>query len=410
MNAFYLRLIMHPLIPVLTSRFALSGAGFVCGVSLAHILGPTNLGIYSYIVSTASILAVVLSLGADVPYNIHAARRPSATANFLRMAFGQALAVSLIVPLVWMAIRYLGAPAPGTSLLLLGVVFAMVLNQLSYSVSAGAQKQVQVNLILAALIVSQPLGVYALTRAGVGPIGSAVAAYVAVYVLAMTVSYFILIKRREDDFPYLSLFKSVTFEGRHNLLSTVSGIVRIRGPIIILSAYAPSSSVGVYLVAQTLTELLYLVPVSISTSILSLTSSGPALFRESLKYAATGVGITLGAVLFLSFLLDHLVPLLYGPEFIAVIGYGRIMLWGAVAFSVAKCLSSFLYKVGSGGIAARVELGSTVAFLVLAPLMIKTWGVQGAAWSFVITSWLPAIAYGAVIAIRIVSTGMGRRL
>ena len=384
------------MVQILVSRLLLSAVGFYCGVLLAKILGPADLGAYGQVLSTAAILSVVICCGAEITYNVKAAQREVPMPDLMSVALLHVIVAAPFALGLAFVVGQFSLADTGLVVATWAATLCLSLFQLAYSVVSGSGKQAWANILLASLILVQPVVVFLAVNTGAWPFASAIVTYCLVYAMFFTSfgrqirlqGVFSVEKRR-------LLLSSIT-TGRHALLANFAGVARLRGQVIVLGMFGPPETVAVYFVAQTLTELLYIVPTAIGTTILSLGGDPLSLRRSSLRYGAVAIGLTLIGVCVLALSAEVVVDILYGPQFVQVAQVLPIMLIAAIAYAFAKSSGAYLYRTGRAIAVARVELFAVAAFLVISPLLVPRLGLLGAAISFAITAWLPALVLAAL--------------
>ncbi len=391
------RLFRHRLVAIICSRLTMSAAGMLVGIALARALGPAGLGDYAHLIATVAIVGTFLCMGMEIPYNLAATGNPHGGGNLLLLVAGQAAVTLPVAGLIWLVLDCTGNGPGGSPMLFALVAAAVVLNQLTQPVMSGLQKQVWVNIAMAILLLMQGLALMLLSRRGIASMPIAVMIYVLVLGLLGLVALALHWRGREVSFAYAQTVRDLFAQGRHYILATLGGILRLRIGIVLMGWYVPAHDIGNYQIMQTLTEVLYLIPVTVSTYVLSARMEGAALAQEAMRAALASCTITILCVLGVSIALPFAVPLLYGPGFGAAVTYGPLMLSGAVAFAVAKGISSWFSRMGRAALVTRVEVATTVVALAAFVMLVPAEGLRGAVWSFVIASWFGACVYAALL-------------
>ena len=400
MNFFF----RHKLLPTIVSRLSTSAAGMIVGIALARTLGPNSLGSYANLVANASIVGTLLCFGMEIPQNLRAARTPDIAGNLLLLVDFHAACSGVAGCIIWFGMDIFGIK-PNSSAVSFGIVVAvLVLNQLTQPVLSGIQRQIHCNITMTALLLLQAVALLVSFYSGIASVELAIIIYAvslgSLYFLSLTSVF----KTRIAAFPYGTAFKDAIGEGKHYILSTFSGIVRLRASIVIMGWYLPHDKIGNYQIMQSITEVLYLVPVTISTYIISSRKSGHDLIREIFIANISSVGITTACVIGISITLPFLVPLIYGEGFELAIQLGPVMLSGSIAFAVAKGISAYLSRLEMARTITWIEISTTVVALVSISILIPQAELVGAAWGFTIASWFGAFCY-AFCAIRVRAQG-----
>ena len=401
MTRIVIPLLRHRLVGMVCSRLVASATGMFVGIALARALGPAGLGAYANLVAMAGIVGALCCMGMEIPYNLAATTDPRAGGNLLRMAAAQAACALPVAGLIWLACASAGV-MPATSPLLFALVTgAFVFNQLTQPVLSGLQRQVRSNLAMALLLAAQAGAITLLAAWAWANVTSAAALYSAVLALLGLGALALHWRDRRTGFSYREAFRGFFSQGRHYLLATVGGVVRLRIGIVLMGWYLPAHEIGNYQVMQALTEVLYLVPVTVSTYVLSTRGEVPVVAREAVRAAFASCAVTVLCAAGLAFALSYLVPLLYGPGFAAVAAHGPLMLTGAVAFALSKGVSAYFSRMSWSRIVMGVETTTTAMALLAFAVLVPAGGLGGAVWAFVAASWFGALAYLWILAVMI---------
>lgn len=388
-----LRLLRHRLVGIVCSRLGASATGMLVGIALARALGPAGLGAYANLVAVAGIVGALCCMGMEVPYNLAATADPRGGGNLLRMAAAQAACALPVAGLIWLALDHAGNMPVASPMLFALVTAAFVLNQLAQPILSGLQQQIPVNLAMAALLAAQAGAIMLLAAYAVANVTTAAVLYSAALALLGLGALAFHWHERRTGFSYREAFRGLFAQGRHYLLAALGGVLRLRIGIVLMGWYLPAHEIGNYQIMQTLTEVLYLVPVTVSAYVLSVRGNAPVVAREAARAALASCAITISCVAGLAIALPYVVPFLYGPGFAAVVAHGPLMLTGAIAFAVAKGVSAYFSRMGWSRLVMGVEIATTGLALVAFAVLVPTGGLGGAVWAFVAASWFGALAY-----------------
>jgi len=163
-----------------------------------------------------------------------------------------------------------------------------------------------------------------------------------------------------------------------NLLS----LVNYRIELIILENYRGLNGVGIYSLATSLGELLWLVSSAIATAVVA-----PAIGSDeqrAIDVVAKGVRHSILGTAFLGIVLGAVspwvIPTVFGGRFSPAVASLLILLPGIVAFAPASVLAVFFsMRIGRARYAFFLALGSIFATSIVAVLLIPSHGVRGAA-------------------------------
>jgi O-antigen/teichoic acid export membrane protein len=176
----------------------------------------------------------------------------------------------------------------------------------------------------------------------------------------------------------------------------------IRIDRVLLGLLASTAQVGIYSVAATLSEALWLVPGSLAQVVFHRVAAGQATFRQLRAIRLLNLGLSVVGALALGLLAPWLVDRLFGPSFGAATGALRVLLVAAVAIASYQvdvaCVSASDRLVRASGVTS-VGFGTV---LLLDMLLIPRYGLLGAAWAsvaaYALMALLAALAAGRVLA------------
>ncbi|MHB8696130.1 MAG: oligosaccharide flippase family protein [Solirubrobacteraceae bacterium] len=193
-----------------------------------------------------------------------------------------------------------------------------------------------------------------------------------------------------------------------NLLS----LINYRVELVILERYRGLNGVGIYSLAVSLAELLWLVSSAVATvlvapAIQSDEERAVEVVSAGVRHALLGtalLAVALGAVS------PWLVPTLFGPRYQPAAGALMILLPGMVAFAPATVLAVFFsMRIGRARYAFFLALGSALTTAVVAMLLIPNYGLRGAALASTI-GYISSIAIALGLFVRLTHVSVAKLL
>ncbi len=163
---------------------------------------------------------------------------------------------------------------------------------------------------------------------------------------------------------------------------------------IFINSFVGVSGVGLYTIAQTATDRIYLIADAFGTILYPRVAENPernsarltpVVFRVILL---TGIGLSIGMAL----VADWLVRFLFSDSFAGAVPILRLLLVGVVISSGWKVLSQDLNGRGYSGVTAFVNGAAMVVGLGLALLLLPRIGLEGAAWSSIAAAGISLLA------------------
>jgi O-antigen/teichoic acid export membrane protein len=347
----------------MVGSFAATGAiqlvQAVIGVILARILGPSDRGELAAVILWPMLITTIGSLGISQSATYHASQAKHiggvvgstlaivAVDSVLLMAFGW-----LILPLV------LGGHDPGVvhtgQLYLLAFVPLCLLVVSMLSILNGAQRFLWYQSLRLLLIGVTVSGIVALAVTGKMTVASAACAYLAAYAITAAVALVLVVRSSRGGIgPSRKGIRDLLGFGFKSQLSQSMWALNERADQLVISAFFGAATLGLYVVAVTLTSL--------TTLIVSAT-----------LFCATLVSVPI-------FIAEPaLIRFLFGEDFVGAAGVGRVLLLAGIVFGLNRVLEAVLQAADrplESSIGEGVALAVTAAGLAI---LLPTMGIMGA--------------------------------
>jgi O-antigen/teichoic acid export membrane protein len=147
-----------------------------------------------------------------------------------------------------------------------------------------------------------------------------------------------------------------------------------------------NKDLGIYSLAVNLAQMLWLLPQAISIILISYT--GAESIERGIQNTNTlsriAMALILSATIILALIIDYIIPLLYGEEFIQSSYLFKILLAGIVPFSITTILASFFAGTGKIFVNLFCSMIGFIVCLIFDLLLIPGYGNTGAAIATVI--------------------------
>jgi O-antigen/teichoic acid export membrane protein len=359
----------------------------VVGVLLARSLGPEDRGELAAVILWPTLMTTIGSLGLAQAATYHAAQ-----ARRLGALVGSTLAIVSVVSLALVAIGWAILPivlgghessvVHDGQLFLTAYIPSLLLSMSMMAILNGSHRFAwfqALRLIQIGVIV---LGVGLLVIADDLTVASGAAVYVAAYVASSLVSVAVVLRtvwghlsfRRESVRGLLDF-------GLKSQLSTSMWTLNERADQLVISAFFSATSLGLYVVAVTLTSLTTLVGFSFGLVALPMIARLEALpERQRLaRLIVTATLLVATAVSIPIFLAEPtLIRILFGEEFADAAGVGRVLLVAGIVFALNRVLEALLQAVGRP---LESSIGEGLALAVTAgglAVLLPTLGIMGA--------------------------------
>ena len=375
----------------LGTSFAVSAAiqllNVVTGIMLARTLGPAGRGALAAALLWPMLLGTIGLLGVMEAATYHAARRTAAVATLV----GSGLALVLVQATLFTAL----------AALLLPVVLQ---NQSDEALTAGWIYLAYIPVNMAALFLAGILngrrrfGRFQVVRILVIAITAALLAALALgdeltvrhavlaYLAAMTITLAVTVLFVRAEAGGIRFDRAVAAQmlgyGLRSHASTISSQLNERLDQVVISIFLSSRSLGIYVIAVTLTSATYLVGMSASWVVLPQVAPLPP-GPERTSLARRYVQLTFAASVLVSapiaLLAGPLIRLFFGDAFASAAGPTRLLLLAVVLLSVNRVLEAILRGVGrplDAGVAELIALAVTLAGLAA---LLPAFDLMGAA-------------------------------
>ena len=369
----------------------LTSAAILCintgtGVLLARVLGPTNRGVLAAALLWPTIVAAVGTVGVMESTTYHLARRTAPAGTVV----GSGIALVLVQSLVFTAVGAIAIlvalsshhAARAASYTFLAFIPVNIATLFGAGALNGLQRYGRFQMVRLLVIVTTVMLLGALALANTLTIHHAVLAYLAANLVTFGVTGALLRPHatplRYDRATLRSLFSY----GIRSHSSNVSSQLNERLDQLVISIFLASRSLGIYVIAVTMTSATYLVGTSISWVALPQIAglqdgaARTALARRTLQLTfALSVLVSLPVFV----LAGPLVRLFFGASFASAAPITRILLVAVVCLGTNRVFEAVLRAVGrplDAGVAELIALGTTVSGLAL---LLPTVGLSGAA-------------------------------
>lgn len=371
--------------------------GFGQSVLIARVLGdPTTKGGYDLTVAAASLLSLVLGLSLPVGATYAVARRRSAPGALAKWLLAWAAFQGIVTVALFLSIHDTGLGATLVPQNLgLWVIAPLAILVTGTSVVAslrnvlfGEQRIISANngdlagrlvvplVMMGAAAVSLALGSRYLTLAFLW--------CTALGMLVTSARFLWLLRddlRRRGGSPGMRAVLSFSIPAH---VGNVVQFLNYRLDLFLVNAMIGLGAVGIYALAVSVAQLLWLISQSAATVILPRVASEvdttpAAAAARSAQVARLTLYVTFGAALFLALFGRLFIPLVYGEKFRDSLQPFLLLLPGISGFSIAVVLAAHIAGAGRPTINVVVSAVSLVVTLILDLTLIPAIGVPGAA-------------------------------
>ena len=177
-------------------------------------------------------------------------------------------------------------------------------------------------------------------------------------------------------------------------VSNVSWFAHSRLVVLLINGYVGAEAVGIYFLAQTAADRVYMFADSIGTILLPRIAEDPENNSARLTPIIFRITLLIGgtASVSLAIIAPWFVRVLYTDVFMDAVPTLRLLLVAIVLSSGWRVLSQDLNGRGNSGLTAAVNAGAAGINLALAIVLLPRFGIVGAAWSTIGSSGFAMIA------------------
>ena len=359
----------------------------VIGVLLARILGPADRGELAAVILWPTLLTVIGSIGLAQSATYHAAR-----ATRVGVVVGSTLSIVAVDSLVLVAIGWAIFPlvlgGHDSQVVHNGQLFLTAfvpLNLLAISMMSilnGSHRFAWFQSLRLVLIGVTVVGIGLLAATGRMTVASASGAYVGAYLVTAVLALGVTVRLADGEIAFSrQAVRSLLGFGAKGALSQSMWSLNERADQLVISIFFSATSLGLYVVAVTLTSLTTLIGFSFAVVALPLIARLDVA-AERRRIARLIVSATFVCATLVSlpiFLLEPtLIRFFFGEAFVDAAGVGRVLLVAGVVFGLNRVLEAVLQAVGRP---LESSIGEGVALVVTAAglaALLPALGIMGA--------------------------------
>ena len=360
--------------------------GFVTGIILARLLGPEGKGILSSLLVYPTIMISLLSLGVRQSAVYYIGSKKYSDSDIIGVT-SLLLIVSSLIGVLSAAILFSYISNPNFDIILILFAVFIIPADLAINYYTGiliGKKQItKFNQIMSLNpVINFLLIIFLVYFSGLYVKGAVLATLIGKIVISGYSVYLVNRKFSLSVCYVPDLTKKMVSMGAIYAFSLFILNLNYQVDIIILERLSNATEIGQYTIGVGLSQLLWQLPSALGIVIFSYSSNAKdaSNFSQIIARMVRMVfPIVLVAAVFLYYISDYIIPLLYGSEFIPSIGVLKILLPGIILMSLFKMLNMDLAGKGKPEIAIAVFLPAVIINIVLNIILIPDYGGRGAA-------------------------------
>ena len=383
----------------------------VTGVILARTLGPSGRGELAAVVLWPTMLWTVGNLGVVDSVTFHSARRTAPQRSIVSTSLAIALVQSAVLVaiglvLVPLVLAKQEASVVRDCMIFLASIPTSLVTLYLASVLNGTHRFVPFNVVRATVFLGNAAGLVALAIASELTVTSAMIAYLASQVLTVLIAViFVLPSSGPPSRPQRLLAREMLAYGWRSQLSTISNLLNERVDQLVISIVLAPASLGLYVVAWTMTSLSSMIGYSVTFAALPRVAQAKSaeerrarahryVFLTFISTAAVTVPVLL--------LAPEILRIVFGADFVQATGVTRVLLVASIPLGTARVLEAVLKGMNRPLHAGFAEGAGLIVTAVGLAALLPTLGLMGAA----ITS-LAAYLLAAGVALHLANRALG---
>jgi O-antigen/teichoic acid export membrane protein len=191
----------------------------------------------------------------------------------------------------------------------------------------------------------------------------------------------------------LSLITQFVFFSSMAYIGNVAQFFNYKLDFWVVDNYFGKSRLGIYSLAAQLSQLLWMLPIAISTVLYSYAST--ASREDAINFTVQLKKIAFYGTLFLGilglFLSYYFIPILYGREFVEAFDLMELFIIGVIPFSITTVVSSFFAATGNFKISFIISVGVFIISTIMYFTLIPRFGLKGGAIGSSVTYFIASI-------------------
>jgi O-antigen/teichoic acid export membrane protein len=377
----------RPLSLSLGASLAIQALNVLTGALLARSLGPDGRGELAAVMLWPALLAALGSLGVVDAITYHAARATSPLGSLLASSITLCLLQSSILVMAGTAIvsRVLARYGPDTvrlGRLFLAYIPLYLLAMYLMAVLNGARRYARFHSLRLLVIGVSAGGLFAVVALGHLTVASAAVTYLGAHLLALVTAALSLRDERASLQIDIGVIRQLLAFGVKSHGGNLASLLNERLDQLLISLFLAPASLGLYIIAVTLTSVTGLVGSSMALVALPSVAhlpAGAARYQTARRMLAVTVLMSCAVTIPILLLLPKLIAWFFGRPYLAAAPAGRVLLLAAVVLSTNRVLGAVLRAAGRPLDAGWAELLALVVTGAGLTALLPAFGLMGAA-------------------------------
>lgn len=369
-------------------------AGFFVGLWVARYLGPTDFGIYNYVISFIAIFSAFASFGTNEQLVTDLVRRPEETTRILNAAFYLRILLSVLSGVAIYVITLLN-PRDDSSNLYIYLSIPVILFQtfdlidVYYRATVNAKTSSMIRIIQ--ILVSSALKIYFIqTKAPLIYFFYIFSFDYASYGLLIYYSY----RRLHEGFifqmPYVSEIKRIVQVCWPLMFMVVSSNLLSKLDQVLIGNFLDKTELGYYSASSRIIELIGTLPTltfaSLYTAILNAKKHDENEYNRRLTHLSRFLRwISLGGAIVLSFFSLEIITLLFGQSYAPAADILKIQSFNFIFYTMSIVSIHWYIAEGLNKLLMIKTILASITNILLNLWLIPRLGINGAVYTSLIT-------------------------
>lgn len=376
--------------------FAISGGvqalNVVTGVLLARGLGVEGRGQLAAALLWPAMITALGCIGMPDSTTFHASRRRGELGTLAGTSLAIGIAQSVVlcaagVAIVHVALARYGAHVVDVATIALAYIPLYLLTLYLLNILNGLGRATAFHALRLTVVAGVAAGLIVLSLGGRTTVLAATIVYLAAH-LAVGLAALVIVLRERVRLSFdVRLARSILGFGIRSHLNSVATQLNDRLDQIVISILLAPASLGIYVIAVTLTSLTSMVGSSVTLvagPVIAALPEGPERTAAARRYVQITAAASIAIVLPMIVFAPNLIRLFFGDEFTGGTTVCRILLVASVLLATGRSLGAILTAAGrplAAGVPEALGLGVTVTALAL---LVPAFGLVGAGFASLI--------------------------
>ncbi|MFA6430417.1 MAG: flippase [Candidatus Paceibacterota bacterium] len=369
-------------------RFFTLGISFIVGIYIARYLGPSNYGLFNYVVSFVGLFGFLASFGVDSIISREIIKDHDKKDELIGTGFYIKVAGSILAILSIFIVSIFTTK----DLFTLGLIWIFSLNFIPQAfniLETYFQSQVLSKKVVTAQIISNIIStilkiIVVLFNKGIFWLSLVYIIETSIYALLLLISFKKFGHHISKWKFNINIAKSLLKDAWPLMLSTIAIGIFMKIDQVMIKNMLGNEQAGIYAVAVKLSEVWYFIPTIICTSlfpsIVNALKTNIKIFEKRMRRLYSLMFWLSFSIAFLTTALSGpIIRILFGEAYIGSIIVLQIYIWAGIAVFLGMAIGQYLLAFNLTKIHFYINLAGMLCNVILNFILIPKFGIIGAA-------------------------------